>query len=224
MKINLLFLSFLLFSTTALSQSKVTHTIKGYIRDAASNEDLLGASVIIEELGTGTVTNVYGFYSLTLPEGEYSINFSYVGYKTISEKINLKKDITRNIKLEINQEVLKEVVVTAEQNDANITSVEMSVEKIDIQTIKKIPQLLGEADVIKSLQLRPGVSSVGEGASGFNVRGGNIDQNLILLDESPVYNSSHLFGFFSVFNPDAVKTLRCIKEEFQPDMEDDYPV
>ena len=211
MKFNILFFSLFLLTIGVFGQSNVTHTIKGYIRDVASNEDLVGASVIVAELGSGTVTNVYGFYSLTLPEGEYTINYSYVGYKTISERIDLKKDITNNIKLELNQEVLKEVVVTAEQSDANVTSVEMSVEKIDIQTIKKIPQLLGEADVIKSLQLRPGVSSVGEGASGFNVRGGNIDQNLILLDESPVYNSSHLFGFFSVFNPDAVKEVTLYK-------------
>lgn len=211
MKFNLLLISFLILTASATGQSSLKHTIKGYLRDVTSNENLVGASVIVSELGSGTVTNVYGFYSVTLPEGEYTINYSYVGYKSISVKIDLKKDVTKNINLELNQEVLKEVVITAEQNDANVTSVEMSVERIDIQTIKKIPQLLGEADVIKSLQLRPGVSSVGEGASGFNVRGGNIDQNLILLDESPVYNSSHLFGFFSVFNPDAVKEVTLYK-------------
>ena len=186
-------------------------TISGYVREYESNEDLIGAAVVVKELGVGAVTNVYGFYSITLPEGSYTLVLSFVGYKSKTQPIELNKNIKLNFSLEQSSEMLQEVIVIGEREDQNITRVQMSVEKLNVETIKRIPQLLGEADVIKSLQLRPGVSSVGEGASGFNVRGGNIDQNLILLDESPVYNSSHLFGFFSVFNPDALKDVQLYK-------------
>jgi hypothetical protein len=186
-------------------------TVSGYVRDAASGEALIGAAVFVKELSTGTVTNSYGFYSLPLPPGTYTLTYSYLGYESQSEQITLQADLTRDVNLSDQQVQIKEVVVSARREDENVRSVEMSVSKLDIRTVKTMPALLGEVDVIRSIQLLPGVSTVGEGAAGFNVRGGGVDQNMILLDEAPVYNSSHLFGFFSVFNPDAVKDLRLLK-------------
>ncbi len=199
----------LFFPSIALSQEK--STISGYIKDGETGEELIGATVFVKELGTGTVTNVYGFFSLTLPNGSYNLKFSYVGFQDVEKQIDLTENTKFDIELPTNSKVLEEVVITGEQADANVKNVEMSVNKMEISTIKKIPALMGEVDVIRSVQLLPGVSTVGEGASGFNVRGGGVDQNLILLDEAPVYNSSHLFGFFSVFNPDAVKNVKLIK-------------
>lgn len=186
-------------------------TLSGYIKDSSSGEDLIGATVAFPELTTGTTANVYGFYSITLPAGTYKVEYTYIGYQKITETIVLDKDITKNVELALNSESLKEVVVSSEREDKNVKDVQMSVEKISMETIQKIPQLLGEADVVKSIQLRPGVTTVGEGATGFNVRGGNIDQNLILLDDAPIFNSSHLFGFFSTFNPDAIKSAELYK-------------
>lgn len=188
-----------------------SYTISGNIKDAENGEDLIGAAIKVTGSGKGSVTNFYGFYSLTLPAGTYDLNIRYLGYQEINRQIDLQSDIKLDIEMSPEQEELDEVVVTAEKADANIKSTEMSVEKLDIRTIEKMPALLGEVDVIRSIQLLPGVSTVGEGASGFNVRGGSVDQNLILMDEAPVYNSSHLFGFFSVFNPDAVKDVKLIK-------------
>ena len=186
-------------------------TLSGYISDAGSGEELIGATVFVKKLSSGTTANLYGFYSLTLEQGTYEITYSFVGYESITENITLDKDVKRNIELSTKSELLKEVVVKGEREDANLKEVQMSVEKVEMKTIEKIPQFMGEADVVRSIQLLPGVTSVGEGAPGFNVRGGNIDQNLLLLDEAPVYNSSHLFGFFSVFNPDAVKDVQLYK-------------
>lgn len=196
----------------AFSQKNANkQTISGFIRDDASGEDLIGATVQIKGTATGTITNVYGFYSLTLPADTYTIVVSYIGYTSITDEIDLNQSIKKDYRLKSGDTQLEAVVVTGEREDQNVTDVQMSVEKLTMNTVKQIPQLLGEADVIKSIQLRPGVTSVGEGASGFNVRGGNIDQNLILLDEAPVYNSSHLFGFFSVFNADAIKDVTLYK-------------
>jgi hypothetical protein len=201
-----------LYSSSVLAQKNPEKfTLSGYIRDAETGEDLIGATIRIKELQVGSITNVYGFYSLTAPEGEYTLEVTFIGFKTYEEPIKLNSSITKNVNLESSLQQLKEVVISAEAEDQNVTNVQMSVEKMSMSTVKEIPQLLGEADVIRSIQLRPGVTSVGEGASGFNVRGGNIDQNLILLDEAPVYNSSHLFGFFSVFNPDAIKDVTLYK-------------
>ena len=187
-------------------------TISGYIKDAANGEGLIGVSVYVKETSTGAVTNSYGFYAVTLPPGHYSLTISYVGYTKQTQPVDL---IDRNARLdlELSQEgkQLQEVVVSGQREDDNVKSIEMSVNRIDVKTLQRIPALLGEVDVIRSIQLLPGVSTVGEGATGFNVRGGSIDQNLVLLDEAPVYNSSHLFGFFSVFNPDAVKDVKLIK-------------
>ena len=186
-------------------------TIKGYVRDAANGETLIGATIQIADQAIGTTTNVYGFYSLTLPNGTYDIVVSYLGYQTVRRPVTLALSATEDFELAESGEQLVEVVVTAEVEDANVTDRQMSVERLDVKTIQKMPSLLGETDVLRSIQLLPGVTSVGEGAAGFNVRGGSIDQNLVLLDEAPVYNSSHLFGFFSVFNPDAVKGVELYK-------------
>ena len=186
-------------------------TLSGYIKDASNGEELLGASVYLVELKTGAVTNEYGFYSIKVAQGQYTIKFSYIGYQTITKTINLNKDQKLDIELPIEGKALEEIVVTSTKPDENIRSIQMSVNKLEMKTIQKIPAFFGEADVIRSIQLLPGVTTVGEGASGFNVRGGNIDQNLILIDEAPVYNSAHALGFFSVFNPDAVKNVKLIK-------------
>lgn len=194
-----------------MSYAQENYTISGYISDGGSGETLIGATAYIQELGKGAVSNEYGFYSLSVPEGDYTLEFSYIGFDNIIQAISLDKNYTLNIEMGESSTELVEVVVTAEQEDNNVSEVNMSVNKLDITTIKSMPTLLGEVEIIRSIQLLPGVNTVGEGATGFNVRGGSIDQNLILLDEAPVYNSSHLFGFFSVFNPDAVKDVKLYK-------------
>ncbi|GAB4403863.1 MAG: TonB-dependent receptor [Microscillaceae bacterium] len=186
-------------------------TVSGYLRDAQTGETLIGATVAVEELNTGATTNAYGFYSLSLPAGSYTLAFSYLGYEPARQTIDLKANLKVDKELTESNTQLKDIVVTGVAEDENLAQVQMSVNKLNIETIQKIPALLGEVDVIKSIQLLPGVSTVGEGATGFNVRGGGVGQNLVLLDEAPVYNSSHLFGFFSVFNPDAVKDVKLVR-------------
>jgi len=197
------------FATLGNAQEKVT--LNGYIKDSSNGETLIGASVFINELGVGTTSNEYGFYALEIEPGTYNIEYSYLGFLSQTQSATLSSNQTIDIELSEQSTKIEEVVITAEQEDENVQSVEMSVNKLDIGTIKKMPSLLGEVEIIRGLQLLPGVSSVGEGATGFNVRGGSIDQNLILLDEAPIFNSSHLFGFFSVFNPDAVKDVKLYK-------------
>lgn len=199
----------LTITTSGKAQDKAT--VSGYLKDSKNGEALIGVTVYKKNSQIATSTNVYGFYSLTLPKGLDTLVVSYIGYATKQIPINLTENLTINADLTEAGQDLAEVEVTGEKEDKNITSLEMSVSKLDIKQIQKMPALLGEVDVIKSIQLLPGVTTVGEGASGFNVRGGNIDQNLVLMDEAPVYNSSHLFGFFSVFNPDAVKDVKLIK-------------
>jgi hypothetical protein len=200
-------LFFLLFAFPLSAQV----TVSGTIKDAANGEALIGVNVYHPLLKVGVSTNVYGFYSMTLPPGEHTLLVSYVGYHSVEKKLNLTENLSLDIELKDKGNFLEEVVVSAEREDANVKSVSMSVNKVEMRTIKKMPALLGEVDVIRSIQFLPGVSSVGEGSSGFNVRGGAIDQNLVLLDEAPVYNSSHLMGFFSIFNPDVVKDVKLIK-------------
>lgn len=204
-------LSLFLFLITLGVFGQEKATISGYVKDGKNGESLIGANVYKQGSGVGASANEYGFYSLTLPVGQHVIAVSLIGYQTFTFSVNLEKSITKNFELTEEGKNLDEVEITGEAADKNVKSVEMSVAKLDIKQINKIPALLGEVDVIRAIQLLPGVTTVGEGASGFNVRGGNIDQNLILLDEAPVYNSSHLFGFFSVFNPDAVKDVKLIK-------------
>lgn len=193
----------------AVAQSK--YTISGYVKDAANGEALIGATIYIKSLATGATTNVYGFYSLTLEPDKYEVDISYIGFATLSQTVDLNQNIRLDIELQPEGRQLEEVVVSSTKDQEGVKALEMSTNRLDIKTILKIPSFLGEADVIKSLQQLPGVSTVGEGASGFNVRGGSVGQNLILLDEATVYNSSHLLGFFSVFNPDAVKDTKLYK-------------
>ncbi len=211
--LSLLFISLLACSLVA--QQK--YTISGYVKSAENGEELIGATVAVRSISAGVSANVYGFYSLTLPEGKYEVIYSYIGYEQQVKSIELNKNIQLNVELTETVNALEVVEINGEAADKNIKNVEMSVNKIDSKTIKKIPALLGEADVVKSVLLLPGVSTVGEGSTGFNVRGGGIDQNLVLLDEAPVYNSSHLFGFFSVFNPDAVKNVKLVKGGIAPE-------
>ncbi len=196
------------FSISTFAQEA---TLSGYIKDIDSGETLIGASVFIPSLAAGTTSNEYGFYSLSVPAGTYKVEYSYIGFDTKVEEVNLAANVTKDVEMGEDVAQLAEIVVTSEAEDKNVSGTEISVNKLDINTITKIPALLGEVDVIRSIQLLPGVSTVGEGATGFNVRGGGVDQNLVLLDEAPVYNSSHLFGFFSVFNPDAVKDVKLYK-------------
>ncbi len=197
--------------TSNSEQSNQKFTLSGTISDAKNNETLIGVNVSILELNTGVTTNEYGFYSLTVPKGNYTLLISYLGFQLKEESIILNKSIKSNFKLTSNEQVLKEVVIIGKKNKINTRSAEMSVNKLSISTIKKMPVVLGEVDILKSLLLLPGVTNAGEGASGFNVRGGGADQNLILLDEATIFNSSHVFGFFSVFNPDAIKDLKLYK-------------
>jgi len=199
---------FLLLQTTHAQEK---FTLSGTISEEKSNETLIGVNIIFPEISAGTTTNEYGFYSITLPEGTYTIVISYLGYTSISETITLSEDISKNFSLLDSLESLDAVVITENIEKLNIRTPQMSVNKLSSATIKEIPVVLGEADIIKAITLLPGVTTAGEGASGFNVRGGAADQNLILLDEAIIYNSSHLFGFFSVFNPDAIKDLRLYK-------------
>ncbi|MCX6306326.1 MAG: TonB-dependent receptor [Bacteroidetes bacterium] len=187
------------------------YSISGKISDLHSGETLLGATIYVKELKTGAVSDVYGNYSITLDEGKYTLVISYIGYSTVEKTADLNKDLKISVELAPQENQLKEVVITSEKNDKNVVKPEMSTFKMDIKTIQRIPALMGEVDVIKAIQLLPGVQSVGEGSSGFSVRGGAPDQNLILLDEATVYNASHLMGFFSVFNNDAIKDVKLYK-------------
>ncbi len=197
------------FSFALQAQNK--YTLSGVITEASSNETLIGVTIAIPSLRTGVTTNEYGFYSLTIPEGEYKVQISYLGFQDIVQEVSLTESQVLNFELVEEAEQLDEVVVTEDVEKMSIRKPQMSVNTMAVQTIKKIPVVLGEADVIKSIILLPGVTNAGEGSSGFNVRGGAVDQNLILLDEATIFNSSHLFGFFSVFNPDAIKDVKLFK-------------
>ena len=201
----------LLFLSCLLATAQEKFTLSGTISDNNSNETLIGVNLFIPELKTGVTTNEYGFYSITIPKGNYTIRISYIGYKTLEEYVELSQNTKINFKLLTNENTLKEVVITDTKTKTDIRKPEMSVNKLSISAIKKMPVVLGEVDVLKSILLLPGVTNAGEGASGFNVRGGGADQNLILLDEATIFNSSHVFGFFSVFNPDAIKDLKLYK-------------
>ena len=202
---------FYLLLIPALLVGQKKYTLSGTVFDDRNKETLIGASFYITETRTSFNTNEYGFFSITVPEGDYTVTISFVGYKTIEEKIILNQDIRKNILLTANNQVLDEVVVVGYKKRVDIRKPEMSVNKLTIREIKEMPVIFGEVDVIKSILTLPGVTNAGEGQSGFNVRGGGADQNLIQLDEATIYNSSHLFGLFSVFNPDAIKDLKLYK-------------
>ncbi|MDD4144521.1 MAG: TonB-dependent receptor [Prolixibacteraceae bacterium] len=209
-KTFLIFLISLLTVTHANAQSQ--YVLSGNISDATSGENLTGATIVVEEISnTGGITNTYGFYSITVPEGRYSIRFQFIGYKTITIPLEVNKNIILDIELERAVFELGKVEVTSERADKNISSLEMGTVRMAPGQIESIPVIFGERDVMKTIQLTPGVKAAGEGNSGFHVRGGGIDQNLILIDEAPVYSASHLLGFFSVFNSDAIKNASLLK-------------
>ncbi len=211
MKIKILFLTlFVALSWNALAQK---YTISGFVTDSQSGEYLLGANIYENKNFRGVASNAYGFYSLTLESGEYDIVWSFVGYQSEKQHIVLDKDIEMNVQLKESIE-LEGVEIVGEAIENNLKSTQMSVNTIPIKTIKNLPVLLGEVDIIKTIQLLPGVQSGREGSSGLYVRGGGPDQNLILLDGVPVYNANHLFGFFSVFNADAINSVSLIKGGF----------
>jgi hypothetical protein len=209
-KIKFLLLIFII-AISFSSFAQKNPVISGIIKDSETGETLIGASVQLSGANQiGTVSNAYGFYSLNVAKGVYKVIFSYVGYQTISQDIDVDGDKQINISLvSLNQ--LSEVVVNAERKDENVVSAQMGVQKLNVKEINSIPVLFGERDILKTLQLLPGIKSAGEGNSGFYVRGGSTDQNLILLDEAPVYNASHLLGFFSTFNSDAIKDVTVYK-------------
>jgi hypothetical protein len=203
-------LLFLFFQLNALfGQNKFT--LNGYIRDAESGEELIGATVFVTNSGSGGVTNAYGFYSVTLPAGTYVIRYAYLGYKTTETKVELSKDVTQNVDLEEESVEIEEMVITAERAQQNFEEINMSRNELDVDQIKKLPALFGEPDIIKTIQMLPGVITAGEGTSSYFVRGGSADQNLILIDEAPIYDPSHLFGLFSVFNGDVIKDADLYK-------------
>lgn len=212
MRWSILFAYFFL-SVSAVWGQGDEFTISGYVRDAGTGEELIGASVFEPQSGAGAITNLYGFYSLTLPAGSYQLEFGYLGFDTKSISVDLLQNINQNVAIEETALMATEteIVVKAEKEDRNVESVTMSREKMSIEKIKTIPAVMGEVDIIKAIQLLPGVQTVGEGQSGFFVRGGAGDQNLILLDEAPVYNAAHFLGFFSVFNADAIKDVQLYK-------------
>lgn len=204
----------LLMSAVVFGQSK--HTISGHVKDGSSGEELMFATVYVQELEKGVTTNTYGFYSLTLPEGDYTIKYTYVGFETQVKKISLTEDKTVDVELGTGAKELEVVDVTGKKDNENIKDPKMGNIKLEMEELEKIPVIFGEKDVIKALQLMPGVNTAGEGSSGFYVRGGSTDQNLIWIDEAPVYNASHLLGFFSVFNTDALKDVNLYKSAMSP--------
>ena len=211
MKCKSLLLLLILF-TSEILVAQHTANLKGIVKDAGTKEVLSGVTVFVESLKKGTSTDKHGHYELTLPQGDYEITFSFIGYTSITQNIEVTdKQKTLNIMLKANSKMLDEVVVSSKRKDANVKELKMSVQTIDMVRIKKIPSLMGEIDVIKTIQLMPGVHAASEGSSGFSVRGGNPDQNLILLDDVPVYNASHFLGFFSVFNNDVIKDATLYK-------------
>ncbi|MCX6192495.1 MAG: TonB-dependent receptor [Flavobacteriia bacterium] len=205
-----LFILLFLFSLTAAKAQESRSTLSGYLTDSKNGEALIGAKVVIASLNMAAVTNTYGFYSLTVPAGKYKVEFRSLIYPIDTKEIDLTNDVRFNYELGANYQEIQEVVVNAKKGE-NVNSTKMGQIELQIDQIKTLPAFMGEVDVIKAIQLLPGVSSISEGGQGFYVRGGGPDQNLVLLDEGVVYNAAHLFGFFSVFNSDAVKSVNLIK-------------
>ena len=202
-------LLFFFFTFSISAQEK--HTISGTVYDKRGNETLIGATIYFSDLNVGTTTNEYGFYSITILEGTHNVSVSYLGFSEENRIIELNNKTSLDFYLSEASQTLDEVLIKTDIEKINIKSTQMSTNTLTSKSIKQIPVVLGESDIIKSIILLPGVTSAGEGASGFNVRGGSADQNLILLDEAIVFNSSHVFGFFSVFNPDVIKDVKLFK-------------
>lgn len=208
---NVVLILFIIFTQFSFVAAQNKRTLNGNVTDAKTGETLIGASIkLVGSITAGAVTNSYGFYSINTEQGQYEISVSFIGYKAIKQQVNINKDTRLNFALEEDNQ-LSEVVISAIKRNENVSSPQMGMQKIDVKDINNIPVLLGERDVLKTLQLLPGIKSAGEGNSGFYVRGGSTDQNLILLDEAPVYNASHLLGFFSTFNSDAIKDVSVYK-------------
>lgn len=195
----------------AFANAQNSFVLNGTVEDVETNEKLSGVNILFPALNTGTTTNSYGFYSIKLPAGQHQMLVSYLGYKSLSIEVALSENTTKNFLLKPASEALSEIVITEDIEKPDITKPQMSISSLEMSTIEKMPVVFGEVDVIKSLLLLPGISNAGEASSGFNVRGGAADQNLILLDEATVFNANHLFGLFSVFNPDAIKNLKLYK-------------
>ncbi len=206
-----IFLLLLAVTIPAMAEYAGVVTLSGYLKNKANGEALIGATVYVPELKTGVITNSYGFYSISVAPGNYSVNFSFIGYQTQSPSINLNASKQLNVMLEEETEQIDEVVVTGEKKNRNVENLQMSMEKVQVKMIKKLPSFMGEIDIIKSITLLPGIQNGGEGSSGLYVRGGGPDENLMILDEAPVYNASHLLGFFSVFNSDAINDVQVFK-------------
>jgi len=204
---KVLFVLVLLIPVTIFAQ-KIS--LSGYMRDAETGETLINGVVYIREADQGVNSNTYGFYSVSVPPGSYTVIFSYVGYAPIEKKIDLLTNQVFNADMH-SSTLMKEVEVTSGRKDENVKNTEMGTVTLSIERIKLLPVLFGEVDILKTLQLLPGVQSAGDGNAGFYVRGGGPDQNLVLLDDAVVYNTGHLFGFFSIFNSDAVKDVTLIK-------------
>ncbi len=209
-KTLLLVFHFLFVIGLAMAQSDKT-TLNGYVRDATSGEELIGVTIYFPDLQKGVVTNAYGFYSITVSRGTHLVYYSYVGYTKIEKTINLASGTELNIDLAPAVETMQEIVISAEAADANVTDLAISTEKIDLRALKNMPSVFGEPDLIKMVQMMPGVITAGEGTSSYFVRGGSADQNLILIDEAPIYDPSHLFGYISVFNSDVIKESTLYK-------------
>ena len=205
-----LVLLFMLF--TAIVSAQESYTVSGIIKEASNGETAFGASVYLKGTTIGAMSNEYGFFSITAPKGRYTLVVSYIGFEDATKIIILDKDQKINFEIKESSTQLEEIVIKSKESEiTSIKNPQMSVSKIKVKTIKKMPVVLGEVDIIKSIQMLPGVTNGGEASSGFNVRGGAADQNLVLLDEAIIYNTSHLLGFFSVFNADAIKDVKLYK-------------
>ncbi|MCF8219749.1 MAG: TonB-dependent receptor [Bacteroidales bacterium] len=213
MKTSFIFFIFIFLITADLLTAQERYTVSGYVKEESSGELLVGVNIYVPGTQTGTITNRYGFYSISLPQGETKLTFSYAGYNEETRSFTLNKDLQMDVGIKALVE-LEEVEISGEKYDKNSRRVQMSIMELPVRQVEKIPALLGEKDVLKVLQLMPGVQSGSEGSSGMYVRGGGPDQNLIILDDATVYNASHLFGFFSVFNGDALKSIELIKGGF----------
>ncbi|MFN3445779.1 MAG: carboxypeptidase-like regulatory domain-containing protein, partial [Bacteroidia bacterium] len=203
--LSFLFFSFCYLPLLQAQQSK--YTVSGYVKDSTNGETLIGATVRIKDTQLGAAANAYGFYNITLPAGEYVLVFSYLGFEAKEVPIHLTKNTTVNTTMAVKGIETKAVIITADRTDRNVKSTEMSRLEISGKELKQLPVIMGEPDVLKAITLLPGIKSGGEASNGFYVRGGGPDQNLVLMDEGVIYNPSHLLGFLSVFNADAVRNV-----------------
>ncbi|HVG17085.1 MAG TPA: TonB-dependent receptor, partial [Chitinophagaceae bacterium] len=210
MSIRICFLTlFLIVVQSSFAQTK--YTINGYVRDSASGESIIGATVSVSAMSRSVMSNQYGFYSMTLDSGSYALTVSHVSYVSKQEVVTLNQNIQSDFLILSKSASIDEVIVYSKRKDANVRNAQMGRIDLSINQIKNIPAFMGEVDILKTLQLLPGVRNAGEGNAGFYVRGGGPDQNLIMLDDAVVYNTGHLFGFFSIFNSDAIKNTSLIK-------------